>query len=208
MNQARRFGQPAAVDCSRPDGAIIAASRVDPSSFAPIFDRHFEAIHRYLGRRLGGAPADDLAAETFVVAFRSRDRYDCSHEDARPWLFGIATNLMRRHWRTERRQLRAYERSGVDPIRDEIADADRRLDAAAAGPALARALAAIAPEDREALLLFAWADLSYADIGAALGIPIGTVRSPLFRARGRLRELLAPGGQVVVTSVTEGGRNG
>lgn len=143
----------------------------------------------------------------FAIAFRSRGRYDRGAADARPWLFGIAANLARRHSRTERRRLRAYARTGVDPLGDDVGDSDRRLDALAAGPALAAALAALRPGEREVLLLFAWADLSYEEIAAALGVPIGTVRSRLSRARGRVRELLAPTGQLSVARATQGGIN-
>lgn len=94
------------------DAAVIAASVV-VSRFGEIFDRHFAEIDRYLARRVGAALADDLVAETFVVALGSRGRYDLGAADARPWLFGIAANLLRRHWRTARRRLRAYARTGV-----------------------------------------------------------------------------------------------
>lgn len=189
----------------RPDSAVIAASLVDPAAFGAIFDRHYAHINRYLARRVGPALADELAAETFVIAFRSRGRYDRSAADARPWLFGIAANLARRHWRTERRRLRAYARSGIDPVGDESAEVDSRLDAAAAGPQLAAALASLSGRDREVLLLFAWADLSYEEISAALAIPVGTVRSRLSRARARIRELLAPSGQLAVDGPLTGG---
>jgi RNA polymerase sigma-70 factor (ECF subfamily) len=190
------------------DAELIAASMLEPCRFEPIFDRHFTEIDRYLARRVGASLADDLAAETFVVAFRERARYDAAAPDARPWLHGIAANLLRRHWRTERRRLRAYARTGVDPVLDGLEDVDRRIDALAAGPALAGALLSLKPRDREILLLFAWAELGYDEISAALGIPIGTVRSRLSRARARIRELLGPTGQVAVDTATEGGSNG
>ena len=190
------------------DAALIVSSTSDPDRFAEIFDRHFAEIDRYLARRVGAELADDLAAETFVVAFRARSRYDPAALDARPWLFGIAANLVRRHWRTERRRLRAYARSGVDPLQDATEDADRRVDALAAAPGLAAALARLSPSEREVLLLFAWADLSYDEISRALGVPAGTVRSRLSRARAHVRELVSPNGQVAVESATAGGRNG
>jgi RNA polymerase sigma-70 factor (ECF subfamily) len=202
------IGQDRAVEMRSTDAQVIAASASDPRSFAAIFDRHFADIDRYLARRVGASLADDLAADTFVVAFRSRARYDPAAPDARPWLFGIAANLLRRHWRTERRRLRAYARTGIDPLWEEADDADRRIDALAAGRALAGALASLSAAEREVLLLFAWADLSYDEIASALGIPVGTVRSRLSRGRARVRELLSPSGQVAVESATEGGRNG
>jgi RNA polymerase sigma-70 factor (ECF subfamily) len=64
-------------------------------------------IHRYVARRLDVHAADDIAAETFTIAFRGRHRYDLARSNARPWLYGIATNLIGRHRRDERRKLRA-----------------------------------------------------------------------------------------------------
>jgi len=171
-----------------------------------IFDRHFVAIHRYLHRRVGRELAEDLAAETFAVALRRRAGHDPHRADARPWLFGIAANLLRHHRRTERRQLVAYARSGVDPVSEGgFEAADDRVDARAAGPALAWALAALKPWDREVLLLHAWADLTYQEIADALSIPVGTVRSRLARARGRVRELLSANGQSLGGGKTRGG---
>jgi RNA polymerase sigma factor (sigma-70 family) len=196
------------VESDPSDAALIAASSVDAWRFGSIFDRHFAEIDRYLARRVGAALADDLAAETFVIAFRSRGRYDPSATDARPWLFGIAANLARRHWRAERRRLRAYARTGVDPVGDDAADVERRVDALSAGPALAAALASLSAGEREVLLLFAWADLSYEEISSALAIPVGTVRSRLSRGRAHIRELLSPSGQVAIEGATEGGHHG
>jgi RNA polymerase sigma factor (sigma-70 family) len=175
----------------RSDAELIARARVEPAAFAPIFDRHYATIHAYLRRRLDATIAEELAAETFARALRAVTRYDEDRGDALPWLFGIAANLARRHRRTEVRRLRAYARTGRDPLQDEHGDAPARLDAAAAGPRLAAALAELRADDREALLLFAWADLSYEEISLALGIPLGTVRSRLHRARHTLRAHLA-----------------
>jgi RNA polymerase sigma factor (sigma-70 family) len=177
------------------DAETIAGSGERPERFAEVFDRHFVAVHRFLQRRVGRHLADDLAAETFAEAFRRRDRYDGS-PDARPWLLGIAVNLVRRHYRSERRQLLAYARTGVDLIAyRELADEDERIDAVAMRRRLALALSSLRDVDRDALLLFAWADLSYEEIAKALGIRVGTVRSRLHRARSRIRAMLdAPAG--------------
>lgn len=185
-----------AIGISSSDADVIAASRQDPERFALIFDRYFDAIHRYLRRRVGRASADDLTAEAFVIAFRRRESYDVARSDAGPWLFGIAANLVRRHSRKERRELRAYARTGVDPIQDEIADAESRIDSVAAGRQLADALASLSRDDREVLLLYAWADLSYQEIADGLAIPLGTVRSRLARARRKVRELLSAKGAI------------
>lgn len=178
------------------DAAIIAASWDEPLAFAAVFDRHFDTVHCYLARRVGRDDADDLASETFTTAFRLRSRYDLAHTDARPWLYGIATNLVRHHRRSEVRRLRAYDRfefwDRADPDADRIAE---RVDAVRAAPRIANALSRIPAADRDALLLLAWADLTYEEIALALQIPIGTVRSRIHRARHRLRELLGSSGQ-------------
>jgi RNA polymerase sigma factor (sigma-70 family) len=173
------------------DAQVIAASRLEPHAFATIFDRHFDAVHRYLARRVGADLADDLAAEAFTEAFDSRARFDAARTDARPWLFGIATNLLRHHHRSEARRLRAYARVDRPPdIHGAEGVIEARLDAERAGPMIATALAQLSTDERDVLLLYAWADLRYEEIAVALQIPIGTVRSRLNRARGRLRELI------------------
>jgi RNA polymerase sigma factor (sigma-70 family) len=173
------------------DGELIAASLSDPGAFARVFDRHFDTVHRFVRRRIGSTVAQDVAAETFLQAFESRKRFDTSRPDALPWLFGIAINLLRHHLRDEERQLRAYARTGVDPIATDER-ADERLDAQAEGPALAAALADLRAEERDVLLLHAWADLDYAAVAEALDVPVGTVRSRLSRARDHVRAHLTP----------------
>lgn len=154
-----------------------------------MFDRHYDALAGFLRRRVDPALADDLTSETFLQAFRTRERYDLARADARPWLYGIALNLLRRHRRTEERRLRAYARAAA-PNREEAGlDAvDARLDAVDAGPALALALSALGPGERDALLLHAWAGFTYEQIALALDLPVGTVRSRLHRARKVMRE--------------------
>ena len=134
--------------------------------------------------------ADDLTSETFAVAFRNWDKLDPARP-ARPWLYGIASNLMRHHWRKERRMLRAYARTGVDPVwtEDEPAADTREL---------AAALAELRRAEREILLLTAWAELTDVEIAGALDLPVGTVKSRLSRAREKLRNRLDPVGQEAV----------
>ena len=166
------------------DAELLRDSLRDPEAFVAVFERHYAAIERYLIRRLGQAQGADLASEVFTTAFASRQAFDQRYEDARPWLFGIATNLARRHRRDEARQLAAFARTGIDPLADsEISVVDGRQTA--------DALAQLSAEERDVLLLFAWADLSYEAIAAALSLPVGTVRSRLSRARTLMKEQLA-----------------
>ena len=174
-----------------PDAAIIGRSIRDPECFAAVFDRHFTAIHGYVARRLGQGLADDVASETFLIAFAKRDQYDQGREDCRPWLFGIASNLVARHHRAEQRRYRAMARTGVDEVSEGHADeVVVRVDATARQGVLASALSEIPAKDRDVLLLVAWAELTSEQAGQALGIPAGTARSRLHRARQRIQAAL------------------
>ncbi|GAA3258044.1 RNA polymerase sigma factor [Nonomuraea helvata] len=181
------------------DAELIRSSYDDPERFAGIFDRYIQQIHRYVARRLGTQAADDIAAETFLIAFRRRTSYDLTQQLARPWLYGIATTLIARHRRSEERFLRALSRTGVDPLPEPMADAVvDRVAAQEKDRQLAGALADLKQSERDVLLLFAWGDLSYEEVAGALGIPLGTVRSRLHRARKKTRTTLgddAPTGQ-------------
>lgn len=182
----------------RPDGELIAGSRTEPTMFAEIFHRYHGELYRYLRRRVGGQLAGDLAAETFVTAFARRGTYRPESPNARPWLYGIAHNLLRNHRRQEQRQLAAYARHGADPLADAAAAAefsavDSRADAAAVRARLAQLLARMPVGDRDVLLLLAWADMSYAEVAQAIRIPVGTVGSRLNRARRQLRALVDRG---------------
>ncbi|WP_460395054.1 RNA polymerase sigma factor [Actinophytocola sediminis] len=174
------------------DAAIITASLRRPERFAVIFDRHAAHIQRYLTRRLGRQVADDLVADTFLAAFGQRERYDQARADARPWLYGIATNLARQHQRTEIREYRLRASMSPEPPPDGHADrVAAQVTASAMHRMLAAALADLADGDREVLLLIAWEDLSYEEVAEALAIPIGTVRSRLHRARKLVRAALS-----------------
>lgn len=148
-------------------------------AFEELFELHFDAIYGYLARRVGPDLARDLASETFTRALAARKRFDPVRGEPRAWLHGIAHNLLRRHYRDEERRLRALARLGV---REEGGPAEE--------PRLAEALGRLSPEERDVLLLFAWADLAYAEIAAALELPVGTVRSRLHRARAHVRAAL------------------
>jgi RNA polymerase sigma-70 factor (ECF subfamily) len=153
------------------DAGLIAESGRAPERFGVVFDRHAAAIHGYIARRLGRDAADDLVAETFLVAFRQRGGYDPGQPSARPWLYGIATRLVSRRRRDEVRFFRAIARTGIDPAADPVAEpvADegiRRADARTLHRQLAGALAGLAAADRDALLLVGRALLRRGGAGA------------------------------------------
>jgi RNA polymerase sigma-70 factor (ECF subfamily) len=172
------------------DVACLARSLKEPRAFESIFDRHFDAVYGYLHRRAGPDLADELAAETFTLAFERRSSCRASGSSL-PWLLGIATNLVRRRCRGEQRRLRAYRRSGID--RSVVYDDETvaRLDGSSLRARLSHALAEMRPRERDALLLYALADLTYEEIAVALEVPVGAVGTWLHRAREIARRELA-----------------
>jgi RNA polymerase sigma factor (sigma-70 family) len=173
------------------DAALIERSLNEPDLFSEVFDRYYTEIHGYVSRRLGSGLADDVASETFLIAFDRRRRYDAAHPSARPWLYGIASNLVSRHHRAELRRYRALARAGAADVGDGVDGIAARLDAEALRGRLAAALLEVADGDREVLLLVAWAQLSCEEAARAVGIPAGTARSRLHRARRKTRAALA-----------------
>ena len=169
------------------DGWLVAQSVTRPDLFAALFDRHFADVHRYLARRVGVELADDLTAQCFVVAFERRPSFDPAAGPVLPWLLGIATNLLRHHWRAEQRALETHARLSRERAQAEPDDSRGGID-----PELAAALAHLDRGQRDVLFLFAWFELSYEEVAAAVGVPVGTVRSRLARARARLQAELAP----------------
>lgn len=171
------------------DAELIASSLDDPAAFEVIFDRHFETVRRYLGRRVGSDAGDELAAQTFELAFARRRSFDASFSSAAPWLFGIAGNLLRRHHRTERIHRSALERLERPSGPDDVMDAEA-VDALRSMRIVREVLAGVPTTDREAFLLVVLADRSYSEAAEILRIPAGTVRSKIHRVRALLRERL------------------
>jgi RNA polymerase sigma-70 factor (ECF subfamily) len=182
------------------DAQVIGRSLDEPEAFGLIYNRHAATVLRFLGRRVGAEIAQGLVGELFRIAFERRKTFDASRASALPWLYGIGSNLLLKHRRAEARRLRASARLAAG-----LEAADRRasagaLDARVLFPRVADAIDALPDGEREALLLFAWEDLSYQSVAEALELPVGTVRSRLNRARAHLRELLEPGGEIRVRS--------
>jgi len=182
------------------DAEVIGRSRDEPEAFGLIYDRHAAALLRFLGRRVGARVAEGLVGELFRVAFQRRQTFDTSRASALPWLYGIGSNLLLKHRRGEARRLRASaQMAAAHEATDRRASA-AALDARLLFPRVADAIETLPDGEREALLLFAWEDLSYQSVAEALQLPVGTVRSRLNRARTHLRELLEPGGKSRVRS--------
>jgi len=173
------------------DADIIAYSLENPAAFEEIFDRHWAAVLRYARQRTGSDMGEEIAARTFLVAFEQRGKFGQKHLSAKPWLFGIATNLIHRQRRQERSHLRALQRM-PKPSLESPADSSAKLDAQAQRLLLVGALDRLDQRDRDTFLLSALADLSYPEIALALDVPVGTVRSRISRARARRRELIGP----------------
>jgi RNA polymerase sigma factor (sigma-70 family) len=187
-NGYRHFRQYLLVDGKHPAPDAIGA----PEDFEAAFREHFGPVYRFIARRVGTALAEDLAAEVFAIAYRRRASYELSRGSVRSWLYGIATNVVRGHWRDEQQLLELDAHAAPSAPGTEGFDdaADERVIAASLAPRIAGALAALNQQQRDVLLLHAWADLSHEEIAVALGIANGTARSRLSRARAALRAQL------------------
>lgn len=190
---------------TRSDAEVIEASLADGTEFTEIYERYWETIYRYVARRIGSSSAGDLASDVFVKAFEARTRYDLDRPLCRPWLYGIASNLIRDYLRRLKRKERAYLHAQTveDTATQSIELEHERIEAVLAIPEINKALSKLNKGDREVLLLFAIAELSYEETATALEIPIGTVRSRLARARKRMQELLPGFGQTTRRNSTD-----
>ena len=170
------------------DAELAVRLKRDPELFTVVYDRYIRDIYRYVAGRLDTQAADDIAAETFLIAFGQRDRFDPARGSLRPWLYGIATNLVARHRRQEARHYRALARVAVEPPPD--GHENRVLAAVTAQrlqPQLARALTLLSPGERDVVVLVALSQLSYEEVAEALGVTYSTVASRLSRARKKLK---------------------
>lgn len=177
-------------DVAATDAEVIASSLRQPQLFAPIFERHFADIYRYLCQRTEPSAAEDLASEVFTIALNKRNKFVAHHDSALPWLYGIASRLLADQSRKRARQARAYHKAGAQEIHDTnpITGAQERIDAHNAAQKLQPAIDSLNERDQDILHLYAHAELTYTDIASALNIPVGTVRSRLHRIRRALRD--------------------
>jgi len=176
---------------------------LDERSLGLLFERHAKLIYNYCFRRVGNwATAEDLVSVVFLEAWRKRGTL-LDPEKALPWLYGIATNVVRNRRRWERRYAAALSRiPPAQPEPDFAADAAARLDDERLVQGVLAAVAKLPRREQDVFVLCAGFDVSYEDAPLALRIPIGTVRSRLFRARRRMRELDAASGHEETTRPT------
>jgi RNA polymerase sigma factor (sigma-70 family) len=175
------------MDSNSSDAEVLARSAIEPSVFAILYERHHHiAVRRYVARRVGSGAGDDLASEVFVRAFRGRERCRAEQASVLPWLLGVANHVIADHRRTEQRRLKALQRLAASAPQ-LIEHEDRALSAELVGE-----LRRLSDEDRDALLLVVWGELSYEEAATALEVPVGTVKSRIARARRALAATVDP----------------
>jgi RNA polymerase sigma factor (sigma-70 family) len=163
------------------DAELIGRSLAgDGHAFMEVISRHEVAVGTYLARRAGRDAAEDLLGDVWVAAFESRRTYDRSYAEARPWLYGVALNQLRRHWRSRPAEDLVADVTTLANGWDPWPGVDARVDTLAV---LRAALAKLKPEEREVLTLVAWEDLTVAEAARVLGMPAGTGRRLLHQAR-------------------------
>ena len=172
---------------NRSDEDLLRAARRDTGAFAVLYDRHAPALARWLERRSNSDAAQELLAETFAQAWIARRGYRSRRGPVRAWLFGIAQHLLFGYYRRLDVEDRARRRLGVELEPHVVEDADERLDAAALGPELSRALHALPPATRAAVLLRVVEQLEYAEIAARLGCSGQAARLKVSRGLRALR---------------------
>ncbi|CEA06920.1 RNA polymerase sigma factor [Arthrobacter saudimassiliensis] len=158
-------------------GTAKSFASLGTTPFGELYDRQGSALYRYAARRARGFAADDVIAKTLLIAWERLESYDLNHGDAGPWLFGIDTNLLRRHHRSEAGMMKAAARSAA---RDSVADESERInaqtDAVVATGFIELALNRMPAIDRDILLLYAWGDLTYESMATAMDVPVTGVR--------------------------------
>jgi RNA polymerase sigma factor (sigma-70 family) len=142
--------------------------------------------------------AEDLTSIVFLEAWRRRGDVALDRDSALPWLYGVATNVLRNRRRSQWRHRSALERLPRECGEDFTDDADARLDDERRMRSVLRSMSSLPKREQDVLALCAWAELSYEEAATALGLPVGTVRSRLSRARARMRELALESGHEVV----------
>lgn len=162
----------------------------DPDAFGALFEEHAADIYAFCFRRTAdGRASEDLAQAVFLEAWRKREELDLSPDEVRPWLFGVALNLLRNHRRSLRRHRAALARlPRPRPDSDLGEDVVQRLEDEQRARAALDCFRVLSRDEQDVVALCAWAELTYDQAAQVLGVPVGTVRSRLARARDKVKE--------------------
>jgi RNA polymerase sigma-70 factor (ECF subfamily) len=170
----------------------------DAEAFGDLFDLHAKAIYNFCFRRTANwAEAEDALSEVFLVAWKRRAQVAFTSDGERvlPWLLGVAVNVLRNRQRSNRRAMAALARLSHRHMEADFTDdVDGRLSDERDMREILGVFERLAPQEQDVLALCAWGELSYEEASVALGVPIGTIRSRLSRARSHLRELVDDSG--------------
>jgi RNA polymerase sigma-70 factor (ECF subfamily) len=176
------------------DQALWAQARAgDAEAFGTLFERHATAVYRLCFWRTGDVTlAEDLSAAVFLETWRHKAKVAVVDDSILPWLFGVASNLVRNHRRAARRRDAALRRLPPLPVEPDVADeVVGKVDAETTMRAVLELVRQLPERDQEVLALCGWAGCTYEEAARSLGVSVGTVRSRLARARARLGGLLA-----------------
>ena len=166
---------------------LEASASGDQGAFSELYERHARTIYNYLFRRLADwSEAEDLTAVVFLEAFRRRSEVVVVEGKLLPWLYGIATNVLRNRRRTLWRHRDLVAQLARQPGTDVTPDVAARSEATEQMRSVLKRIAALPRQQRDVIALCVWSGLSYEEAAAALGVPVGTVRSRLARARASL----------------------
>jgi RNA polymerase sigma-70 factor, ECF subfamily len=170
---------------------VAAPAELSPETLGELFEEHARAIYNYCFRRTADwALAEDLTSAVFLEAWRRRKDVDLVGEPPLPWLYGVATNLLRNHRRSLRRFRSALERVPPPvPTPDFAEETAERLDDERRMREVLADVERLPRGQQEVLALCVWAGLEYEEAARALDVPVGTVRSRLARARAELASL-------------------
>ena len=188
------------VNSGRGENLVMSAA-----DFTNLYEELAADIRRYVGARVSGELIDDLTAQVFADAWASRYRFDSELGVLRAWIFGLAKNHVRRHFRSKMRHDRAFAGNSDYGLHMPDEDVSDWIDAEVARPELFSALRQLRSVDRELFLLHAIDGLTYAEFSHATGAPIGTIRSRLSRTRSRLRSELQSLGSDITDGVKKSG---
>ena len=169
------------------ESLLQASASGDERAFSELYERHARTIYNYLFRRLGDwSEAEDLTAVVFLEAFRRRSEVVVVEGKLLPWLYGIATNVLRNRRRALWRHRRLVAQLARQPGTDVTPDVAARSEAAEQMRSVLKRIARLPRQQQDVIALCVWSGLSYEEAAAALGVPVGTVRSRLSRARASL----------------------